>query len=318
MHTDKRFLARFLGAVEAFFGTWRFAAFGICLLGFFNLLVLGVLLFPSDGSPLASFAAEFRQWCFGYDPATGRMDWSYVVTFFSSTLVLLGIFVAIWGGALRTQWREGGLWVFVPYVVVTLCLVCGCAGGFGLLYKPPVKGELPFPAESLRTQYRPPALVLVNQHKQRVALSSYQGKVVLVTAVYATCGYTCPMIFAQTKRALAQLTAAQRKDLGVLGITLDPQRDRPEVLLRLAKAQRIQAPGFQLLTGEAKQVNEVLDRFGFARKRNAKTGVIDHANLFILIDRQGKIAYRFTLGKRQEKWLVQALRLLLWEVRSRI
>jgi protein SCO1 len=52
---------------------------------------------------------------------------------------------------------------------------------------------------------------------------------------------------------------------------------------------------------------------GIERVRNAETGLIDHANLFLVIDRQGRVAYRFTLGDRQEQWLVSALRLLLAE-----
>jgi len=41
--------------------------------------------------------------------------------------------------------------------------------------------------------------------------------------------------------------------------------------------------------------------------------VIDHANLFLLLDRNGKVAYRLGLGDRQERWLASALRILLQE-----
>jgi cytochrome oxidase Cu insertion factor (SCO1/SenC/PrrC family) len=50
-----------------------------------------------------------------------------------------------------------------------------------------------------------------------------------------------------------------------------------------------------------------------ARRRDGVSGVIDHTNLFLLVDRQGKLAYRFSLGPRQERWLGSALRLLLEE-----
>jgi protein SCO1/2 len=52
--------------------------------------------------------------------------------------------------------------------------------------------------------------------------------------------------------------------------------------------------------------------------RDTDTGLIDHANLFILIDREGRVAYRFTLGERQQDWLGNALRLLLGERNSEI
>jgi cytochrome oxidase Cu insertion factor (SCO1/SenC/PrrC family) len=50
-----------------------------------------------------------------------------------------------------------------------------------------------------------------------------------------------------------------------------------------------------------------------ARERNPQTGMIDHANLFIVLDRKGTIAYRFTLGEHQEHWLARALQLLTRE-----
>jgi hypothetical protein len=42
--------------------------------------------------------------------------------------------------------------------------------------------------------------------------------------------------------------------------------------------------------------------------------VIDHASLFVLVDRSGHVAYRFALGgELEENWLVQALTILIHE-----
>ena len=68
-----------------------------------------------------------------------------------------------------------------------------------------------------------------------------------------------------------------------------------------------------LLNGEAAEVERSMDRMGVESQRDPETGVIDHANLFLLIDRSGKIAYRFSLGERQERWLGAALQILLRE-----
>jgi protein SCO1 len=60
-------------------------------------------------------------------------------------------------------------------------------------------------------------------------------------------------------------------------------------------------------------VNRVLDQLEIARVREEKTGRIDHSNIFFLIDRRGKIAYRLGLGDRHEAWLVEGLESLLGE-----
>ena len=65
--------------------------------------------------------------------------------------------------------------------------------------------------------------------------------------------------------------------------------------------------------GESAEVESTLDRMQMARERDPETGVINHANLFLLIDREGRLAYRLGLGERQQRWLVSALRVLLRE-----
>ena len=121
------------------------------------------------------------------------------------------------------------------------------------------------------------------------------------------------MILRQIKDAVASLTEEEKKELVVLAITLDPERDTVEVLKKMAKAQGVSAPFFHFLTGEPKEVNRILDLYGFSRKKNPKTGVIDHVNLFILFNRQGFISYRFTLGGKQREWMVKALKQLISE-----
>ncbi len=94
---------------------------------------------------------------------------------------------------------------------------------------------------------------------------------------------------------------------------MDPETDSPEVLAQLAKNHGMDAPLFRLVTGEPAEVERVLDRMEIARQRDPETGVISHANLYLLIDRQGRVAYRLGLGERQQRWLVSALRVLLRE-----
>ncbi|MEE8466924.1 MAG: SCO family protein, partial [Planctomycetota bacterium] len=191
--------------------------------------------------------------------------------------------------------------------------VAGSAGLFAAIGAEPARGELPFPAEALRTVHPAPELALTNQAGELVELSALRGKVVVVTAVYASCPHTCPLILAQTKRAVEELADEELADLRVVAVTLDPEHDSPEVLSELARLQGLETPLYNLVTGEPAEVERVLDRMGVARQRNPETGVIDHANLFLVLDRNGAVAYRFGLGERQARWLVSALRVLLRE-----
>ena len=63
-------------------------------------------------------------------------------------------------------------------------------------------------------------------------------------------------------------------------------------------------------------MHDALTRLQFSATRNPQTGVIDHANLFLLVDRSNHIAYRFTLDARHRAWLRTALRSLLSETHA--
>ena len=121
------------------------------------------------------------------------------------------------------------------------------------------------------------------------------------------------MILAQARRVVDALTPEERAEVTVVAVTLDPARDDRKALAALAAAQGVAAPAWRLVTGEPARVEATLDAMGITRRRNPETGVIDHANLFLVIDRAGRVAYRFTLGDLQERWTASALRSLVAE-----
>lgn len=292
---------------------WPFPAFLVSVLGLATVLLVLVLLVPADGTVLEQFAEEFKVWCFGYDPETGELSWGQVFSFTSAPVMLIGITLLIWWAPLRDVVREAPrrLWAaFAPALVVVAVLsaVMGLLGPSA-----DASDDLPFPAERLRIAHEPPAFSLVNQHGEQISLESLRGRVVVVTGVYSSCGTACPMILAQARRVVESLSEAERADVSVIGITLDPEHDTPGAMANMALAQRIRPPAFHLVSGEPSEVGAVLDRFDLVRRRDPATGVIDHANLFIVVDRRGRIAYRFSLGEQQERWLGEALRLLVRE-----
>lgn len=75
----------------------------------------------------------------------------------------------------------------------------------------------------------------------------------------------------------------------------------------------LELPVYNLVTGDPAEVERILDEMSVARIRDPETGVIEHPNLFLLLDRDGRLAYRLGLGERQQRWLSAALRVLLGE-----
>ena len=292
---------------------WKFPSFAIFTLIFFEILMIGLLAIPTSEAGVGAFARDFRTWCFNYDPATGQMDWFYVTVMLSQPLALAGLIGFVWRQPLADAWKGEG---------ASLALVAGVAllgvGLVGITFvfvgepDQSIDGQYPFPAERIRTAITPPSVELLDQNEEEFSLEAMRGKVVVVTAIYARCGESCPIILTQLRR-ITDAMEVEADELVVVGITLDPERDGAKELTQLADRHRVGAPLYRLLHGDSDRINDILDGFSFARIPDEERGEIDHANLFIVIDRDGKIAYRISLGERTESWLTRAVEVLLEE-----
>lgn len=301
--------SRVVSAMDWLFAGHRAPAFMLALVLLYKALLIAILLIPPSSSGLGAFAEEFKIWCFGYDPSTGRMQSAYVVVMLAEPLVLGGAVILLWGrgllGTLRRTPRA-----LVPSVAAALTTVVIASAAFGSLRTRATAGELTFPAEELRTHFAPPKIVLESHDGKVVSLESLRGKVVLITGAYASCSAACPMIMAQTRRAMSALNPDERAQVVVLAVTLDPEHDDLARRAHIAKGLAMSTPQYNLLGGDPKEVNRVLDDLSIARQRDPETGVIDHVSVFVVVDKQGQLAYRFSLGERQEQWLTTALRML--------
>src|SRR5206468_7172368 len=101
---------------------------------------------------------------------------------------------------------------------------------------------------------RPPPFALTTADGTRLALADMRGKVVAVTFIYATCTDTCPVLTAK----LAALGTRMGKDFGTqvafIAITIDPERDTPDVLRSYAQAHGASGAGWAFLTGTPAEI----------------------------------------------------------------
>lgn len=302
---------RVLRGLEIFFSSWRFPVFMLSVLLLFLGLIITISLIPIDNSAAGTFAREFKRWCLGYDPATGSIESIYLIVFIVQPLILSTFIWLFWHAPLKKLFKEN--WkAAIPYMATAFLLVALIGSTLPALNSSGDSGELPFPAQDLRTEIPSPEFTLVDQRREKVSLGEHRGKVVLITAVYASCGETCPLILEEVKELFQSLDDKTRDNIQLLAVTLDPEKDTPKMLKMTAEHYGLTADNQHLLTGEPGYVNEVLDRLNIPRKR-ADDGSINHANVFVLVDRRGKVAYRFTLGDRQQKWLMKATNVLLNE-----
>lgn len=141
-------------------------------------------------------------------------------------------------------------------------------------------------------------------------LADFRGKVVVVSFGYTHCPDVCPMTLANLATARKKL-GDDAKDVQVLFVTVDPQRDKPELLGEYVPAFD---PTFIGLTGTPEEVTKATKEFHvYASARPAKPGedyTVDHSAQMFALDRQGRMRLVFAPDLAPEA-IASDLRILL-------
>jgi protein SCO1 len=141
-----------------------------------------------------------------------------------------------------------------------------------------------------------PDFALTSQDGAEVTLDSLRGKVIAVAFIYTYCPDVCLMLTDKMARVQDELGAAFGTEVAFVSITVDPERDTPEVLKEYAAAFDANLAGWSFLTGSVAAVREVARRYGLA-VAPAADGQVDHTLLTTLVDRQGNMRVQY-LGYR--------------------
>ena len=157
---------------------------------------------------------------------------------------------------------------------------------------------------------------LTSQDGRRLSLQELRGKVVAVTFIYASCADTCPLLTAKMVGLQETLGPDFSSKVFFLSITVDPERDTPEVLKGYAQAHGANLGGWAFLTGTAAEIRDVARHYGIYYKKIAR-GDVDHTFLTSLVDQSGTLRVQYLGVRFDSDELLQDLQTLLREGESR-
>src|SRR5688500_11926574 len=89
--------------------------------------------------------------------------------------------------------------------------------------------------ERLPTIGPAPDFTLLSQDNVRVSLHDFRGKVVAVSFIFTYCTDVCPMLTAHMASVQEKLGSAFGTKIAFVSITVDPERDTPDVLKEYAQ-----------------------------------------------------------------------------------
>ena len=184
-------------------------------------------------------------------------------------------------------------------ILFLLVLLAGCE-------KPQLPS--PFHASDIGAMFTGADFRLTDHNGKTRTLADFRGKVVAVFFGYTHCPDVCPTTLADLAQAM-RLLGKDADRVQVLFITVDPERDTPEMLVQYAPAFY---PSFLGLHGDAQATAQAAKAFyvGYEKRPNASGYNMDHSVGTFLVDPGGKVRLRAPHAQRAE-WFAEDIRLLL-------
>jgi protein SCO1/2 len=159
----------------------------------------------------------------------------------------------------------------------------------------------------------PRDFTLTDHHGQRFELASLRGTAVLVFFGYSSCPDVCPTTLSKLSAVTRRLGDAAT-GVKTLYVTVDPERDTPEVLQTDLSLFRLDALG---LTGTREEIDAVAKQFGAAYEivptpQSAGEYSVSHTTDLYLLDRTGRLHRTFAYEANVEE-IVEGIREVLAE-----
>lgn len=133
-----------------------------------------------------------------------------------------------------------------------------------------------------------PAFTLTERSGQPVSSETLKGKVWIADFFYTTCPGPCPMLSSRLSALQEQL--AGKDDVRLVSISLDPEKDTPEVLQAYATKFKAGA-NWLFFTGEKAKIHDLAMK-GFkmsAVEDRTQAEPIVHSTKLVLVDRSGTV-----------------------------
>ena len=206
------------------------------------------------------------------------------------------------------------------YIAITFIILI-----FGIYAVPKIVKN--FTGNELLQFEKVPAFEFTDQNNQLVDNSNFDNKVYVVEFFFTSCPTICPRM--NENMVKIQNEFFGNPSFAIASVSIDPERDSPEVLKAYAKEKGATLKNWYFLTGDKDDVY-TFSNDGFrlyAGENKDVEGGFEHSGLFALIDKEGYIRSRTVISGENEnpikfyngldekeiQWLKEDIKLLLKE-----
>jgi len=161
-----------------------------------------------------------------------------------------------------------------------------------------------------------PEFTLTKQDGKRLTLKDLRGKALAITFIFASCADTCPLLTAKMAGIQDRLGSDFGKKVHFVSITVDAERDTPEVLKQYAEGHKANPAGWAFLTGTPTEIRDVAKSYGIYYKKNPR-GDVDHTFLTSLVDQSGILRVQYMGVKFDPDEMLRDILSLVKEAKAR-
>lgn len=136
-----------------------------------------------------------------------------------------------------------------------------------------------------------PPLKLDNYLGQPVNLTSYGGKAALVLFIYDHCPDICPLMVSNLHAAQQQMSAAERKQMQIIAVSVDPKGDTPSTVKKFLADHQMTGK-MQYLIGSRPQLENTWSDWNIVAKSDPtrkNPDAVEHSAEVYGISGSGKI-----------------------------
>ena len=144
--------------------------------------------------------------------------------------------------------------------------------------------------------------VLVDHHGMEVTDEDFRGRLLLVYFGYTFCPDVCPLEL-QTMSRVLELLGRDAGQIQPLFITIDPERDTPQVMADYVAHFH---PGLVGLSGSAEQIRDVAGAYRVFYDKaedgsDRRDYFMDHSSYVFVMDREGQYLRHFSANTSAEE-----------------
>ena len=126
---------------------------------------------------------------------------------------------------------------------------------------------------------------------KEVKLDALRGRPQVMALIFTNCQHSCPLMVADMKAIEAALPVNVRDKVDFLLVSIDPERDTPEVLRAFREKHGLPVEHWSLLRGKIEDVQKLAELVGF-RFHPGSNLQFAHSLLITVLNPEGEIVYQ--------------------------